>query len=268
MPLHLERIFVFPIKSLDGVSVDAARVTSGGILEHDRVYAIVDEAGAYVNGKRTARVQLLRCEYDPAWREIQLWEEGQATRTVFTLAERARLDRWLGDFFGFKVAVRHEANSGFPDDRTAFGPTVVCEASLRAVASWFPGLDLESARRRFRTNLEIGGGDAFIEDSFFGGPDELRPFSIGAVQLQGHNPCQRCVVPTRDPDTAAPIPSFQKTFMELRRQHLPSWADARRFNHYYRFAVNTSIGKSEADKVIRVGDRVRLVPTPPLTSQG
>jgi hypothetical protein len=267
MPLHLGRIFVFPIKSLDGISVEAARITAGGILEQDRVYAIFDEAGAYVNGKRTTRIQLLRCEYDPALREIQLWEEGQSTRMVFSLAERTRLDRWLGDFFGFTVNVRHEPHSGFPDDRTAFGPTVVCEASLRAVAGWYPGLDLASVRRRFRTNLEIDDADAFAEDSLFGGPDELRPFSIGAVQFKGHNPCQRCVVPTRDPDTAAPIPNFQKTFMELRRQHLPAWADARRFNHYYRFAVNTSVGPAEAGKVLRVGDPLYLAPTPPLTSQ-
>jgi uncharacterized protein YcbX len=263
MPLHLGRIFVFPIKSLDGISVDAARITDGGILEHDRIYAIVDEAGVYVNGKRTARTQLLRCEYDSTLREIQLWEEGQSTRMVFSLVERTRLDRGLGDFFGFTVTVRHEPHSGFPDDRTAFGPTVVCEASLRAVAGWYPGLDLESVRRRFRTNLEIDDADAFGEDSLFGAPNELRPFSIGAVQFQGHNPCQRCVVPTRDPDTAAPIPGFQKTFMELRRQHLPAWADARRFNHYYRFAVNTSIEKSEADKIIRVGDPLIIAPTPP-----
>jgi hypothetical protein len=108
---------------------------------------------------------------------------------------------------------------------------------------------------------------AFEEDRLFAGPDELRPFSIGAVQFHGHNPCQRCVVPTRDPDTAAAIPNFQKTFMELRRQHLPPWADARRFNHYYRFAVNTSVAKSEAGKVIRVGDPVCLIPAPSLTTE-
>ncbi len=268
MPLHLGRIFVFPIKSLDGVSVDAARITTGGILQHDRVYAIVDEAGAYVNGKRTARIQLLRCAYDSALGEIQLWEEGQSTRTTFSLAERAHLDRWLSDFFGFAVTVRHEPHSGFPDDRTAFGPTVVCEASLRAVAGWYPGLDLESVRRRFRTNLEIDDADAFAEDSLFGGPDELRAFSIGAVQLQGHNPCQRCAVPTRDPDTATPIPNFQKTFMELRRQYLPAWADARRFNHFYRFAVNTSIATTETGKIIRVGDQMHLAPAASLRSEG
>jgi hypothetical protein len=46
--------------------------------------------------------------------------------------------------------------------------------------------------------------------------------------------------------------------MELRKQHLPAWADVRRFNHYYRFAVNTSIGKSEAGKIIRLGDPLYL----------
>jgi uncharacterized protein YcbX len=258
MPLHLGGIFIFPVKSLDGISVDSARVTDGGILENDRVYAIVDEQGKYVNGKRTARVHALRCAYDDKIKEVSLWPDGQSARDNFSLVERGPLERWLSDFFGFAVTVSHEPRSGFPDDRTAFGPTVVCESSLRAVASWYPGLSLASVRRRFRTNLEIAGAEAFAEDSFYGGPDELRTFSIGPVQIQGHNPCQRCVVPTRDPDTAAAIPNFQKTFMELRRQHLPAWADARRFNHYYRFAVNTSIAPVEAGKIIRVGDPVGL----------
>jgi uncharacterized protein YcbX len=61
----LRQIILYPIKSLDGVVVERARLTAGGILEHDRVYAIVDDAGAYVNGKRTARVHALRSEFDP-----------------------------------------------------------------------------------------------------------------------------------------------------------------------------------------------------------
>jgi hypothetical protein len=44
--------------------------------------------------------------------------------------------------------------------------------------------------------------------------------------------------------------------MALREQELPRWDDAQRFNHYYRFAVNTSIG--EAGKKLRVGDPVIL----------
>jgi uncharacterized protein YcbX len=43
----LSRIDLFPIKSLDGISVASARINCAGILEHDRVYAIVDAAGSY-----------------------------------------------------------------------------------------------------------------------------------------------------------------------------------------------------------------------------
>ena len=79
-----------------------------------------------------------------------------------------------------------------------------------------------------------------------------------ATRFLGHNPCQRCVVPTRDPDTAAPVAEFQKKFMRLRQETLPQWANAARFNHFYRFAVNTSIPPSEAGRCLRVNDTVQL----------
>jgi uncharacterized protein YcbX len=65
-------------------------------------------------------------------------------------------------------------------------------------------------------------------------------------------------VPTRDPGTGDPIAGFQKKFMAMRRQYLPGWANAQRFNHYYRFAVNTSIPPSEAGKRLRAGDPVHI----------
>ena len=150
--------------------------------------------------------------------------------------------------------LRHEPRSGFPDDRAAFGPTIASEASLRTVQSWFPEITRDSARRRFRANLELSDGEPFCEDRLFGAPDELKPFQIGAVKFLGHNPCQRCVVPTRDPDTAQTIADFQKRFMQLRREQLPAWANPQRFNHFYRFAVNTSIPPTEAGKSLRLGD--------------
>jgi uncharacterized protein YcbX len=256
--MFLRRIMVYPIKSLDGVSVDEARLTPGGILEFDRIHAMVDEAGAYVNGKRTPRVQLLRAEYAPDFREIALRVTGETMRHHFSLEDFAQLDRWLSDFFGFTVSLVSETKSGFPDDRAAFGPTVTSEASLREVARWFPGLSLENVRRRFRGNLELEVVEPFWEDRLFAKPGELKPFQIGDVRFLGHNPCQRCVVPTRDPDRADPVPNFQKTFMARRQETLPPWAEAERFNHYYRFAINTSVPATEAGKIVRVGDAVQL----------
>src|SRR5476649_2446807 len=101
----LSRIMVYPIKSLDGVSVNEARMTEGGILEFDRIHAIVDEKGAYVNGKRTPRVQLLRTEYAPGFKEIMIGETGETARQHFSLKDPSPLNRWLSDFFGFTVSL-------------------------------------------------------------------------------------------------------------------------------------------------------------------
>lgn len=102
--------------------------------------------------------------------------------------------------------------------------------------------------------MELDSDRPFIEDALFGAPDERKAFRIGQVRLLGHNPCQRGVVPSRDPDTGDVIQGFQKRFAELRKSQLPDWADVRRFNHFYRFALNTSIPPTEAGKRLRVGD--------------
>jgi uncharacterized protein len=255
----LSRIDLYPIKSLDGVSVTEARISAGGTLESDRVYAIVDEAGAYVNGKRTGQVNLLRTAFADSYKEASFWVNGNERKQDFVLTEPGRLNRWLSEFFGFGVKLIFEPRNGFPDDSVASGPTIVSEASLQEVVQWFPELNLESVRRRFRTNLELGGVSPFWEDHLFGPPNELKPFRIGNITFFGHNPCQRCVVPSRDPESGAQsVPSFQRTFMALRKKRLPSWANADRFNHFYRFAVNTSIPASEEGKHLRVGDSIRL----------
>jgi uncharacterized protein len=255
--MEVSRIIIFPIKSLDGITVESARFTAGGILEKDRVFAIYDVDGKVVNGKRTPRVHELRSVFDQEIREVRLSSNGQVPQQ-FQLDDLPPLERWLSDFFGFAVVVRQETEKGFPDDREAFGPTIVSEASLQAIQGWFPQMNLESTRRRFRANLELLGENPFCEDALFGAPGELKPFQVGEVNFFGHNPCQRCVVPTRDPDTAQSVPEFQKRFMQLRKENLPSWANAQRFNHFYRFAINTSVPPTEVGKRVSVGDAVTI----------
>jgi uncharacterized protein len=260
MRAHVGLILIFPIKSMDGVPIEEARITPGGILENDRVYSIVDAQDKFVNGKREARVHRLRCRFDAAFGEVSFSEQDTGRNIQCALAEPEPLNRWLSEYFGYAVTLKREPNRGFPDDLEAFGPTIVSRPSLSEVASWYPDLTVESARRRFRTNVELEGEDMppFWEDRLYGDPGTLKAFQIGTVRFLGHNPCQRCAVPTRNPDTAETIPGFQKEFMERRRRMLPTWANAARFNHTYRFAVNTSIPPSEAGKRLRAGDAVEI----------
>ncbi len=259
MRMFVSRIWIYPIKSLDGVAVASARMAATGGLEHDRTCAIVDGNGKLVNGKRTPRVHALRYGFSGDFSDVGFWTAEEPRRQVFALAESELCERWLAKFFGFSVRLLVDRVHGFPDDGAAPGPTIVSEASLAEVSRWFPELPPGGMSARFRSNIELGGGAAFEEDRLFGAAGESRPFRVGEVQFLGRNPCQRCAVPTRDPDSGETSAGFQKRFSGERERTLPPWANAGRFDHFYRLAVNTLVPPSEAGKPIRVGDAVELM---------
>ncbi len=255
---HLARISVFPVKSLDGQSVSEAAVLRSGALSHDREYALVDAEGALLNTKRLGEdLVRIRSEVDFAFGEISLTDH-TSSDGYHIEREQGDIESWLAGRLGRLVRLVSNAEKGFPDDDKASGPTVVSTKSLRAVASWF-GLPLDEVRRRFRANLEIDGVDAFWEDRLFGPAGETASFRIGEVKFAGVNPCARCTVPTRDSKSGEiREPNFAKIFAEKRRRTLPAWAEPSRFDHYYRFAVNTGVPETEAGKVLYAGDTVYL----------
>jgi uncharacterized protein YcbX len=259
----LRRIALFPIKSLDGVEVARARIVPSGGLEFDRHYALADEMGKFINGKRNPAVHGIRCRFDGDWSAVALEAPGRERATFRFREDRGALESWLSHYFGMAVRLLESPN-GFPDDTEASGPTIVSEATTREVASWFPGLSAADIHRRFRANLELTGVPAFWEDRLFGKPGTLTEFTVGEVQFHGSNPCARCVVPTREPATAEAFPDFQKTFMRRRREMLPAWASVSQFDHYYRLCVNTRIPESQAGKFLNVGDKVRLADVRPV----
>ncbi|MFC7154317.1 MOSC domain-containing protein [Halomarina halobia] len=272
---ELRRITTYPVKSLDPQVREAARVVERGALDGDREYAMVaapEDAphdpetasvggrGDYVNGKRTARVHRLRSTVDREARTLTLREHGSEGSLTFDLDDRAALNAWLSDYFGEPVSVRREPAGGFPDDRQHSGPTVVSTATLREVASWFD-LDLDSARRRFRASLEIGGVPAFWEDRLYADRGEAVAFRVGDVELLGVNPCQRCVVPSRDPDTGEATLDFRETFIRRRGETRPGWLDSERYDHDFRLMVNTRVPEREWGKTLRTGDEVEVLGT-------
>lgn len=257
---HINRIVLFPIKSLDGVEVQGAHILPSGGLENDRRFALADSSGKLINGKRTPAIHGLRARFDAGESAVTLEAAGRARMTFRCSEDRTALQDWLSNYFGFRVQVL-ESPAGFPDDREASGPTLVSAATTKEVASWFPGLRAEEVHRRFRANLELSGVPAFWEDQLFGEPGTVVDFAVGEVRFEGSNPCARCVVPTRDPVTANVYTDFQKTFVARRKGSLPSWAPASRFDHFYRLCVNTRVPASEAGKTIKAGDQVRLLAT-------
>jgi uncharacterized protein len=251
----LDRITIYPIKSLDGVMVNSAGISAGGALMFDRRWAIVDENDKIVNAKRTAKIQQLRSKFDLDVGSIDIHVIDDNITHSFSLhTELPALAKWLSEFFGFPVSLIENAVNGFPDDPDAYGPTIVSTMTLETICTCFPELNLDEVRRRFRTNLELSGVPAFWEDRLFGAPGATIDFQLGDVQFQGINPCQRCIVPTRDSLTGSVTAKFQQRFNQHRQDTLPDWVNPARFNHFYRLAVNTQIPIAEAGKLLNVGD--------------
>lgn len=262
---RLARIAVFPIKSLDPVACDTARIVENGGLEHDREYAMIDDDGRYINGKRTAKVHRIRSSFDPGFTEVALRREGDDSAERFDLeADRESAENWLSTHFDPPARLKRETAGGFPDDTDLSGPTLISTGTLRAVASWFPEIDVEELRLRLRANLEIDGVPPFWEDRLFADHDHLVAFEIGDVVFEGINPCQRCVVPTRDPHTGESHDEFQRVFVEKREETLPEWTDSDRFDHFFRLMLNTQVPQSDWGAELAVGDEVEILGERPM----
>jgi uncharacterized protein len=258
---YLAKIVIYPVKSLDGVEVENVRVLPSGSLECDREFAIFDPGGNVVNGKRHAKIHLLRTEFTLLQRTISLQIPGSESPQIFHLdRERQTLEATLSDFFGFAVTLTQNSLMGFPDDRNCQGPTVISTATLTEVASWFPDVSVAQMRRRLRANIEIGGVPAFWEDQLFSHQsDATVAFRIGDVCFLGIQPCQRCVVPTRDPDSGKADSNFQKIFVQQRQATLPNWAASSRFNHFYKLSINTRLSAASSAKTLQVGNEVAIL---------
>ncbi len=256
---YIAQILIYPIKSLDGIAVTEAKVLKSGALEHDRQFAIVDEQGKFVNGKRNPKVHWLRTSFNLEAQTVSLQVNQTEQKAVFHLEqERRELETWLSNYFGKKVQLQENLVQGFPDDTNANGPTLISTASIATAADWFTDISSEQMRQRLRANVEIADVPSFWEDRLFGETGNILEFYIGSIRFEGINPCARCIVPTRDALSGQAYPNFQKIFAAKRKETLPSWVSSSRFNHFYRLSVNTRIPESEVGKILQVGDEVRI----------
>ncbi len=285
----LDRITIYPVKSLDGLEIVEGGVLPSGGLENDRRWRLVDMDGRVINAKRSPLFSAIRAEFELDERLVTLWVDPAAVAAAALPAtDLDRLRRlagypggplvrdsfhlvpgqggpceWLSEVFGGRVLLQERADGGFPDDRDAPGPTLISTATLMEVARWF-GFDLAESRRRFRANLEIGGCDAFWEDTLASPvrpglqssladlpadltvnpyadlpPPETREFSIGDAIFIATNVCRRCVVPTRDSRTGAVTEYFREAFEARRSRGMRADVDAADWGKLYRLGVNT-----------------------------
>jgi uncharacterized protein len=288
----LDRITIFPVKSLDGIDVPEATVLPSGGLVNDRRWQLVDMEGRVLNAKRSPLLHAIRAAFELAGDDARTVAPAGASVVSLAIDPLAVVAKaipgierlaslgpssfpllpgaegpcgWLSEAFGFGVLLLERPDGGFPDDRDAPGPTVISTATLEEVARWFR-VEEDECRRRFRANLEVGGCDAFWEDTLASPalpdlrpslldlpadlpadpyadlpPPEPREFSIGDTRFKATNVCRRCVVPSRDSRTGAVTAQFRDVFEAWRGRRMPDDVDASNWKHVYRLAINTRV---------------------------
>jgi hypothetical protein len=135
----LDRITIYPVKSLDGLDVAEARVLPAGGLEHDRRWQLTDLEGRVLNAKRSPLFHAIRAEFDlggagglpaSAGHAIHLAIDpaAAAARAIPGIERLASLEPasfplvpgpegpcgWLSEVFGTSVLLLERADGGFP----------------------------------------------------------------------------------------------------------------------------------------------------------
>jgi MOSC domain-containing protein len=186
----------WPVKSMAGQPVGALRLDERGAAG-DRAHALFDEfkgAPRRLTARQVPRMLLWRAAYEG---EITPADVPRPTLTApdgttFGWDDAGLPDALAADL-GRPVALRRDL--GLMQD---LGHTllVTTQATLDAIERALGApLDL----RRFRTNAHVVLDDApaYAEEGWEG-----RELTIGAASFRLLHPCERCVIPTRDPDTA------------------------------------------------------------------
>ena len=276
---RIDALWVFPIKSCAGISVQESVLTDKG-LAFDRAWMVVDADGEMVTQRELPRMALIQPELTHTelvlhahgmkalsltWlvsphmdqTQVRVWDD---VVPAFDMGPAASvwLTHFLGDDLGPLRLVRFdESHQRVTSTKWTQGvqalnqfsdgfPVLVASAesleelNTRLAQQGVPAVDM----RRFRANVVLSGGYAHDED-------RVGVMTIitddGTVQLNPVKPCPRCPIPNIDPDTSASTPSVNNTLQAYRQ-------DAR-VNGAITFGMNT-IALAGIGRVLRVGQRV------------
>ncbi len=213
--LKISGLFIYPIKSLGGISLNKAQVTSRG-LEHDRRWMLVDEHNRFLSQREIPEMALLYVELTANGLLVmhkKKPEEYIAIPFLFDAREEAvctvwddecqaefvdtEIDKWFTRILNVKCRLVYmpknskrmvDQRYAGPDQITSFADAypflLVGDASLEDLNG---RLKEPVLMDRFRPNIVFSGGEAFQED-------QLSHFQIGDLNFYGVKPCARCPV--------------------------------------------------------------------------
>ncbi len=255
LPLHIEELWIYPVKSCAGLRLSSVELLETG-LEWDRTWMVVDANHEFVSQRELPRMALIQPRFRMGQLElrapgmlslhlaldaaespcrVRVWDDEVDAYDMGDLAAQ-----WFTDFLGpdapagmqqlrlvrFDPDVRRlssmkwtegiEAPNQFSD---GFPVLVVSRASLNELNERLAVLGHQPVGvQRFRPNIVLGGLESHDEDRLA----SVRLHADGApeaphVWLQPVKPCARCSIPDVDPATAEPGKAVGQTLHSYRQ---------------------------------------------------
>jgi uncharacterized protein len=258
-------IYIYTVKSLDGISLQEAEVTDRG-LKYDRRWMIVDINNKFLtqrthpqmalitvdimkdylvfrNKKSSEQFEVMIKENDGNKLSVNVWDD-----TVSALHVNSMIDEWISQTLNLKCKLVY-----MPDDSNRFvDRKYASKNEITSFSDAYPFLiigqssldDLNTRlaekvpMNRFRPNFVFTGGKPFEED-------EMKKFKIGNVVFYGVKPCSRCVVTTVNQETA-----------EKKEEPLKTLSSYRTINNMVMFGMNLL---HEGNGILHIGDELEAI---------
>ncbi len=262
--LVVSELYIYPVKSLGGVSLLSSVVTSRG-LQYDRRWMLVDENNKFLTQREHPTMALLKtalendsisichsqdredfiklplspapaptilvnvwedtCEAQPAVDEINEWFSRKLTIKCKAVYMPESSERKIDPDYSINENDVTSFSDGYP-------MLLIGQASLDDLNN---RLEIPLPMNRFRPSIVFTGGLPFQEDA-------MKSFKINDTQFYGVKLCGRCAVTTTNQETA-----------ERGKEPLKTLATYRTINNKVCFGQNI-IGRAGGE--IRVGDKI------------
>lgn len=265
--LQLSGLYIYPIKSMGGISLTNAQVTDRG-LQYDRRWMLVDANNRFISQREFVQIALLKPAltdagllviYQPSGEEILIpfqpqtneyadvtvWDDTCSGQFVSTAA-----DEWFSRVLGVNCRLVYMPDNSLrpvdpqyatADKITSFSDAypflIIGEASMADLSD---RAGEEIPVNRFRPNLVFSGGDAYIED-------KMTHFIINGIHFYGVKLCARCPIPGINQETAQRVKEPLKALNSYRRKNNKVWMGQNLIH--------------EGSGVLTLGDMIEVVAT-------
>ena len=224
--LKLSEIYIYPVKSLGGIRLDAANVTTRG-LENDRRFMLIDEKGRFLSQREHPQLAIFQTEIEGIFLKITNNKNRNTLKISLQYSPNHEITHSLNvqiwDDETSAIEVSSEASLWFtqaleiptrlvymPEEsqRKTDAQYSLTGEEITSFSDGYPILiigqssldDLNNRLEnpvninRFRPNFVFTNGEPFEEDNW-------HEFTVGNIRFFGVKPCARCIMTTINQET-------------------------------------------------------------------